>query len=139
MSISTTKEININDFLNIVWKFITDVFLKTIVPYLQHFIPLLLIDVLTFLITMAVVYAIGRMLMVTKSDRIKNTIALLCILALNWWICLYNIQTVETITDMVIHSSIGILLYVLLGFKLFDRVDTWLDTHFAKDKTRRKK
>jgi len=123
----------LNDFLTILWKSIADIFLNKIVPYLQHFVPLLLIDGLIFIITMAVVYAIGRMLMVTKSDRIKNSLALISILFLNWWINLYKVQTIETISDMVIHCSIGILLYVLLGFRLYDRVDNFLDKHFAKD------
>jgi hypothetical protein len=35
---------------------------------------------------------------------------------------------------MVIHSSIGVLFYVLIGFKLFDRVDNFLDKRFGKDK-----
>lgn len=128
-----------SDFLAIVWTFLTNLFLKTIVPYLQHFIPLLFADCLIFIITMAVVYAIGRVLMVTKSDRIKNSFALLSILFLNWWISLSQTQTITNISDMVVHSSIGILVYVLLGFRLYDRVDSWLDKHFGKDKVRKVK
>ena len=43
------------------------------------------------------------------------------------------------IFNIVIHSSIDVLLYVLIGFRLFDRVDDFLDKHFGKDKRRKNK
>lgn len=73
-----------NDFLSVLWRAISDLFIKVVLPYLQHFVPLVLVDVAIFMITMALVFSIGRMLMITKSDRIKNTLALICILFLNW-------------------------------------------------------
>ena len=113
-----------------------DEFNKILIQYLQKFLPLLISDVIIFIITMATVYSIGRMLLLTKSDRIKNSIALLVILGCNYYIQLQTINK-ETIISMVVHCSIGILLYVLLGFRLFDRVDSFLDKRFGKD--RRKK
>ena len=135
---NTIKEKNIN-FLQVLQKFLIDLFIKIIVPYLQHFIPLLCADILIFIVTIAVVFAVGRMLLLTKSDRLKNSFALITLLGLNWYINLYQAHTIINVTDMVIHSSIGILLYVLIGFKLYDRVDSFLDKHFGKDKIRRKK
>ena len=112
-------------------------FYRLVQPYLVKFFPSLISDVVIFIITMAIVYCVGRMLLLTKSDKIKNSIALVSILACNYYTQLQTINQ-ESIINMVVHSSIGILLYVLLGFRLFDRVDSFLDKHFGKDKIRRK-
>lgn len=111
--------------------------LEPIVPTLQQFTIALLADIVIFIVVMAVVYAIGRMLELTTSDRIKNSIALITIIGLNYFQN-YKNELSYAIFNIVIHSSIGILLYVLIGFRLFDRVDDFLDKHFGKDKRRKK-
>lgn len=112
--------------------------LEPIVPTLQQFVVALLSDIVIFMIVMAVVYVIGRMLELTTSDRIKNFIALLTIVGLNYFQN-YKNELSYAIFNIVVHSSIGILLYVLIGFRLFDRVDDFLDKHFGKDKGRKKR
>lgn len=111
-------------------------FLNLFLPYIKQFIPNLINDVLIFIITMAFVYSIGRLFMLTNSDRIKNSLAFFAMLGCNYF--LYQPITVKAVVPVVIHMSICVLLYVLIGFKLYDRVDSFLDTHFGKDKRKRK-
>lgn len=112
--------------------------IEPIIPTLQGLSTYLFKDILTFLITMAVVYIVGRMLMLTKSDRVKNSIALLVIIGLNYF-TFRDCKLLEMIFNIALHSSICVLLYVLIGFNLFDRVDNFLDRHFGKDKGIKKK
>ena len=112
--------------------------LEPIMPTLQQFITSLLSDIVIFFVTMSVVYTFGRMLLLTKSDRVKNSIALVTIVGLNIFQHYQN-ELYYVVFNSVIHSSIGILLYVLIGFKLFVRMDDFLDKHFGKDKIKRKK
>jgi hypothetical protein len=112
------------------------IIIEPLIPLLQQFSVLLVVDIIIFIIVMAVIYSIGRMLMLTNSDRIKNLIALVIIISSNYYfLSLNSINSI--IINTIIHSSIGILLYVLIGFRLFDRVDDFLDTHFGKDKKRK--
>lgn len=112
--------------------------LEPIIPTMQQFVVSFLSDIVIFVIVMAIIYAIGRMLELTASDRIKNSIALITIIGLNYFQN-YKNELSYAIFNTVIHSSIGILLYVLIGFRLFDRVDDFLDKHFGKDRGRKNK
>jgi len=112
--------------------------LEPIIPTFQQFAVALLSDIVIFMVVMAIIYTIGQMLELTTSDRIKNSIALLTIIGLNYFQN-YKNELSYAIFNIVIHSSIGVLLYVLIGFRLFDRVDDFLDKHFGKDRGRKNK
>jgi len=85
-----------------------------------------------FLITMAMVYLFGKMLNIAKSDTAKNSIAfvtcILCSVA-NVYFKLNDFSkfTLLNYRDIFIQTCVGILLYVLLGFKLFNRIEGLLD------------
>ena len=112
--------------------------LEPIIPTFQQFAVALLSDIVIFMVVMAIIYTIGQMLELTTSDRIKNSIALFTIIGLNYFQN-YKNELSYAIFNIVIHSSIDVLLYVLIGFRLFDRVDDFLDKHFGKDRGRKKK
>lgn len=107
---------------------------------------LLLRGGITFVPSLAVVYIIGRMLSITNSDRIKNFIALLCIFGISF---LYNYvyrpepDIMKFVSQVLMDGSIGVLQYVLIGFRLFNRMDSLLDKKIGKDQgykpTKRKK
>lgn len=92
-----------------------------------------------FAITMAVVYTLGRMLNILKKDVQKNCIALLTIVSMN---TLYSYFTSNwakldyslILWDITLFSALCILLYVLVGFKLYSRADNFLDNKLGKDK-----
>jgi len=94
-----------------------------------------------FSISLAIVYLIGRMLELIKSARSKNLIAFFAILTINTFYS-YNFLSFNSISlliwDIALYSSYCILLYDLLGFKLYDRLDDLLDKKIGKDKPFRK-
>lgn len=83
------------------------------------------------------VYIPGRMLGIVESYRTKNTIALVTILLFSVFY-VYAFQEHDTIEQYVyiffIYFSISIIIYVVIGMRLFDRIDTFMDKKFAEDK-----
>ena len=105
-----------------------------------------------FLPTITIVYIVGKALDLAHTDVVKNSIGILCAFIISFLQHLYqnNIINLSLLTfsdfyEIFYYGCIGILLYILIGFKLYPRVDAWLDKHFAKDKkpkarvTKRKK
>jgi len=91
-----------------------------------------------FIPTMAMVYLFGRMLEIAKENRSKNLIAFLTILFSSILITTFkNEQLFWDIWNMYFLGCIGVLFYVLIGFTLYNRVDTFFDK-FAADRKERK-
>lgn len=93
--------------------------------------------VLTFIVALGAVFLFGRMLGLVGSDRAKNAVAL----AVMSIVYAVNFLVVDIKSDPIHRAWIGavylfstIILYVLIGFKLYDRMDDFLDRHFGKDK-----
>lgn len=92
-----------------------------------------------FIPTMAMVYLFGRMLEIAKENRTKNLIAFCSIFFSSILITVFkNEQLFWDIWNMYFLGCIGILFYVLIGFTLYNRVDTFFDK-FAADRKERKK
>lgn len=91
-----------------------------------------------FIPTMAMVYLFGRMLEITKSNRIKNLIAFCTIFISSFLITIFKTNELFwDIWNMYFLGCIGILFYVLVGFTLYARVDAFFDK-FAIDRKERK-
>jgi hypothetical protein len=70
------------------------------------------------------------------------TVAIIATLIFSYGYIKINIEyssTIELIWSLVHYFSMGIVIYVLIGFKLFKRVDTLLDRKFADDEPQKKK
>ena len=91
---------------------------------------------IVFIIGLSIVYVFGRMLSLVHSPRIKNFIALIiiisCYIFYFHWIKM-DFSIFEKIWYSLVYSSLSILFYVLLGFKLYDRIDHLLDNKIAPD------
>jgi len=86
-----------------------------------------------FIIALSVVYLFGRMLNFAKTYRQKNAIAFLTMLPTTHLVILnYGTESSYLFTFVVL-MSFGILLYVLIGFKLYSRVDHALDKKIGED------
>jgi len=87
--------------------------------------------------TQAQVYIWGRMLNFLKTDRQKNTLALFATVFFAagylWQSQTDNIYF-QYFWQFLNWFSPAILFYVLVGFRLFSRMDTFQDRKFAKDK-----
>lgn len=112
--------------------------LNIFLPFITPLLPLLVQDVLVFVVALAIVYSSGRMLGLVNSYKIKNALAIIGILGMQY---MFHLQTIsfDSIWNMIVNSSISIILYVLIGFKLYDRWDDFMDKRFGKDKKLRSK
>jgi len=93
-------------------------------------------------ISLSMVYLFGRMLELIHGFRVKNLLAFFSIVVLNifysWYF--YETQTpIEFFWEVSVFSSFCILVYVLVGFKLYDRVDHLLDKKIADDVEEKKR
>jgi len=92
----------------------------------------------SFIMAMFFVYLGGRSLNVLKSDRSRNIIALLIII-INSVIVSYLYFNIRNYYETLIIIAISYIVYVLLGFKLYDRMDSFLDKTIGEDKPEKKK
>lgn len=117
------------------WEEYKDFLLVTGLGFLQA-------GVSVYIKTQAQVYIWGRMLGLAKTDRQKNLIALLSIAVFTmghmYTIDVYSVWFYYVWLFLDIFS-IGILWYVLFGFRLFARMDTLQDIKIAKDKSEKRK
>ncbi len=77
-----------------------------------------------FIITLSIIYIPGRLLNLTSSPRVKNILALISILTFTPLLVLKLIPM--EFLHLLVVTSIGIVVYTLLGMRIFDRVDTLL-------------
>ena len=101
----------------------------------------LISGVYIYIPTQAIVYIFGRMLEIFNSNRSRNIIALIVTILFSIGYLYYKkeYQTAYEYIWAFFHwFSISILLYVLLGFRLFSRIDTLLDKKLAKGKSGKK-
>jgi len=78
------------------------------------------------------------MLSLLKTYVQKNLIAFICIVSLNFYYTIFilNIELADwkvAFWDIGLYSALCILLYVLVGFKLYDRADSFLDKKIGED------
>lgn len=95
-----------------------------------------------FLPTLSIVYIVGRMLEIVKTNRHKNIIAIMVNYATAYWLLdlYFTPESIEELLWMIYYKgATGILLYVLVGFKLYDRLDNLQDKKIADEKIKRKK
>jgi len=86
--------------------------------------------------TQAIVYIFGRMLGLANKDRARNSIALVSTILFSAAYIYMNKEfdsKAGYIWEFVHWFSLGILWYVLIGFRLFSRVDNLLDKKVGKD------
>lgn len=114
--------------------------LMTYNPEVRLIISYLTLPFIAFIISLAQVYLWGKMLNIVKSDRAKSIIVILTLIATYTGYFFY-VDTLRShitvIWNCVIYMSISILFYVLIGFKLYDRVDNLIDK-VAPDKPKKK-
>jgi hypothetical protein len=88
------------------------------------------IPFLAFLVSLAGVYSAGRMLELVHTNRSKNIVAffILTIFYIYYFTQIKSdVNLQQAIWFTIVYSSISILFYVILGFKLYDRMDALLD------------
>jgi len=94
-----------------------------------------------FCISLSMVYVFGRMLGIVTNFSRKNMIAIISNISMNTYFSIFFLKfdKLESLLwDIVLYSSFVTIIYVLVGFKLYDRVDNLLDKKIADDKKSKK-
>ena len=96
--------------------------------------PFLFIPVIS-LAALGIVYMFGRMLGIVNNYHVKNVLAIISILAgMYLYSFVYRQREInpQSILDTILYFCIAIIFYVLVCFRLYDRIDSLLD-RVAKD------
>jgi hypothetical protein len=76
------------------------------------------------------------MLGFAKKDRSKNAVGLVVIAIASFFEVWFNLEW-DNIGHLIwltnLHACGGVIAYVAVGFRLYDRADNFLDAKFAKD------
>lgn len=88
---------------------------------------------------LSLVYVFGRELNILKTDRSKNLLALISMAILSFveTYLFYFDKWSIIIWQTFLITMFANIIYVLIGFKLYDRVDHFQDKRFADDTIRR--
>lgn len=112
------------------------------VDSIQEYIPFFLYGavraVVIFIISLGTVYILGRQLELVNSNRGRNLISILVAFPLSYWsILIYDMNILvhpwEIYWRTLAYGSGSSILFVLLGWRLFERVDHLLDKKVAPD------
>lgn len=92
-----------------------------------------------FVITLGVVYIIGRMLGIAKSYRTKNAIALITMAVASYYsVVIFDLPDFQHPYEVWwwtgVYTSLCAIFYTLIGFDLYDRWNAWTDKKFIKPK-----
>jgi len=115
-------------------------FLRDYQGTVMQFLSFLYLPLLAFLVSMGVVYLFGRMLDLVRTSRTKNLLAFMAMVGVYvfYFSCIESdLPLVQSLWFSTIYASTSVILYVLVGFKLYDRVDNFLDKHLGHDKANR--
>lgn len=93
--------------------------------------------IVVFVLSLGIVYIIGRMFDLVHGYRAKNLIALVSMIIFSWWsIQIYDqdilVSPQEIYWRVLIYTALASIFYVLVGFSLFDRFNAWMDKKFVK-------
>lgn len=104
--------------------------------FISEFVPLFTVGVIRgfyiFIVGLAVVYVFGRMLGFLKTYRQKNLVGLVVMLLMAYWVLYVFGPEVDMVFDYLLLLSFSVMWYVLLGFRLYDRADKFIDKRIDK-------
>ena len=111
-------------------------FLDNLVVYIPQIVNVIVRGFLIFLISLGMVYIVGRMLNIVTSIRGKNLVALFIMVGLSYWsVWLFDWETLthphEAYWLSLLYITSGSVLYVLIGFDLYVRFNAWCDKKFG--------
>lgn len=115
-----------------------DKFLEALTEqFFTEFIPILTLGIVRgffiFVIGLSAVYLLGRMLGFVQTYRQKNLVGFITMAVADFWLLSVFEISLDPVFEYVLYLSFAIMWYVLLGFRLYDRADKFLDKKIAKD------
>ena len=101
----------------------------------------LTVPFLAFVVSLGMVYLFGRMLNILKTDIAKNATAFISMMAVYiYYFFKYDTryELTERIWYMIIYTSVSVIFYVLIGFKLYPLIESKFD-RLSKPKNKKGK
>ena len=114
----------------------------------REFLPIAVRLIVIIFSTLGVVYMTGRLLFTKLKDRGKNIIAFFSLIAFSFLLTFLKdypdlltdhdkLFTWNYLLDSFMYASGGCVLYIVIGWRFYSRVDYFLDKKFGKDDKRR--
>lgn len=107
---------------------------------LENFSQIWRLFVIPFM-SLGLVYIMGRLLPILKSDNSKNILALLAMIGISWFTGLPITEGLELqyiIWDVGLYTTLSSIVYVTICWKLYDRMDSFLDRKLGENKIPKK-
>ena len=110
-----------------------------IVQYSPLLLDSIIHGILISMFSLGIVYIFGRMLGILRTYTSKNIIALISMIGFSYWsIVIYEDGLLGSVYELVLKMSLYVavasIFYVLVGFDLYDRFNTWSDSKFGHPK-----
>jgi len=114
--------------------------LQTIFPPLFEYLPN---SIIIAFVSLGMVYLIGRMLNILKGDIPKNIVAIIFMGGVSYFLAYMKYGMLEYkfdenlmffIWDIFLYFTVAVIIYVTVCFRLYDRIDSFLDKKFGEDK-----
>lgn len=91
--------------------------------------------------SLGAVYIMGRLIPILKTDNSKNLLALVCMIGVSYFTGLSitsNLTIDYVIADVVLYTTLSSIVYVTICWKLYERIDNFLDEKLGKNKEKKK-
>lgn len=117
---------------------------------LTKYLPLIARILLIVFASLGVVYMSGRLLFTKLQDKGKNNIAFFSLIFFAFlvnFVYSYPSLAVEGVSkliwikylsDSLLYTTVSAVFYVVLGWRFYSRVDSYLDKKFGKDNKKKK-
>ena len=108
-------------------------------PVIMQFMDIILLLFGSAFVTLGLVYVFGRMLNIMKSDKTKNIFAIFIIYGIHYAYTYFNINNKVYSTqyqrgwEVFLFGSISIVIYVTVCWRLYSRIDSYLDKKLGDD------
>ena len=108
-------------------------------PIVMRFLDVILLLFGSAFVTLGIIYIFGRMLEILKTDRPRNILAILIIYGIHYaytylpFITRIYTTQLERGWDVFIRGSISIVIYVVLCWRLYSRIGSFLDKKVGHD------
>ena len=105
---------------------------------LENFTQIWRLFVIPFM-SLGLVYILGRMIPIFKTDNSKNILALTSMIFISWFTGANFAEELEyVIWDISLYTTLSSIIYVTICWKLYDRIDSFLDKKMGENKEKKK-
>jgi len=120
-------------------------FLNLFGDYILANLPLIWRLFIIPFMSLGLVYTLGKLIPLFKTDNSKNVFALISMIGISYTTSILFIQDLELfyrVWDVAVHTLLSVIIYINVCWKLYSRMDSFFDRKIGVDKfkpTKKKK